>query len=128
MNSLTSHTVEKLLGRLDPDRNRAAHSYELLRRKLVKFFERNNCPRTEELADETLDWVARSLESTQVRDIGLFAYGVARMICLEAKRTMGRFIPLPNEDQGGYLTAGEPDPEEKIVEEMGNEKCMLYLK
>jgi len=128
MNSLTPQTFENLLDRLDPDRNRAAHGYELLRRKLVKFFERNKCLRTEELADETIDRVAKSLESAGVRDVGLFAYGVARMVCLEANRNMGRFIPLANEEQGGRVAAAGPDPEKKIVEELGQEKYLLYLK
>ena len=33
---------KNLLARLDPDRNQAAEKYELLRRKLIKTFERRN--------------------------------------------------------------------------------------
>lgn len=127
MNSLTSHAFEQLLGRLDPDRDRAAYGYELLRRKLVKFFERHKCFGAEDLADQTIDRLARSLDSVEVRDVCLFAYGIARMVRLEADRQTTRFTPLANEEQDGHRATADPGPEEKIVGELGNEKCLLFL-
>jgi len=69
---------------LDPDRDRAGEQYERLRRKLTLFFEARECnPRAEELADRTLDVVARRLQQgveIYARDASYYCYGVAQNI------------------------------------------------
>src|SRR5260370_8775058 len=51
---LTTASFESLLQRLDPDRERAGGKYENIRRKLIKFFQWNDCFAEEDLADEPL--------------------------------------------------------------------------
>ena len=83
---LTTASFESLLLRLDPDRNRAGEKYENLRRRLIKFFQWNDCFPEGELADETLDRVAQKLGSIEIRDVGAFLWGVAKNVAREAVR------------------------------------------
>jgi hypothetical protein len=63
---------------------RAGEQYEQLRRKLTLFFEARHCnPRAEELADRTLDMVARRLQEgveIYAHDASHYCYGVAQNI------------------------------------------------
>ena len=86
---------ESLLNRLDPDRDSAGQKYERLRRKLIKFFEWNHCFPAEDLADETLDRVARRLAREGVDEVPAFAWGVASHIRQECERRMRRLVALP---------------------------------
>lgn len=99
-----------LLERLDPNRDRAGEIYEALRRKLMKYFVWNNCYPSDDLADETLDRVAKKLK--EVEDVGQFAFGVARMIRLEAYDRMKR-MQQPPEDS---CSDNDPSPVEEFSE------------
>jgi hypothetical protein len=81
--NLTPHEFETLLTRLDPDRDRAAQGYELLRRKLVKFFERNKCAGTEALADETIDRAATPWSSHFLSERADVQSKIAAVIALD---------------------------------------------
>ncbi len=73
--SLDRAALERLLTALDPDRKRAAERYELVRRRLIRFFEGRRCHPAEELADQTIDRVARKVvEGTEIRAADPFAY------------------------------------------------------
>ncbi|MGH9969479.1 MAG: hypothetical protein ACREBG_17020 [Pyrinomonadaceae bacterium] len=78
---------DKLLARLDPDRERAGHLYEEIRLKLLKFFMWKNCPEADLHADDALDRIARKLdEGTEIQNLNAYAYQVARYIVLEQYR------------------------------------------
>jgi DNA-directed RNA polymerase specialized sigma24 family protein len=84
MAGLTEQTLGRLLGALDVDRNLAGERYEDLRRTLVRFFEWRGAPFPEDHCDETLDRLARRLaEGVEIRNIGGYAYVVARHVFLE---------------------------------------------
>lgn len=75
---------ELLLARLDPDREQAGERYEVLRRKLIKFFGWWGCQDAEALADQALDRVARKLvEGEPIRDLAGYLMGIARLIFKE---------------------------------------------
>lgn len=81
---LTRESFAQLLLRLDPDAERAAAEYEILRRRLIDFFDWRNVPAAADLADETIDRIARRLaEGERVQHLRAFAYGVARYVHLE---------------------------------------------
>lgn len=126
MNKLTREEFAAFLAVLDDDRSRAAEKYEVLRRKLVKLFERQQCIHTEELADETIDRLVKKLGSEQVRDISLFACGIARNICLEVRRKTHRLVSIQDYNQDG-LPSGDIDPEESIIAELGNARGLECL-
>lgn len=84
--ALSPEGFERLLARLDSDRERAGARYEILRRKLVRFFEWRGVPDPDELADETIDRVARRLaggEEIASEDPGAYFHGVARNVLRE---------------------------------------------
>jgi DNA-directed RNA polymerase specialized sigma24 family protein len=80
---LDHESFQRLLGLFDPDRARAGERYEAIRRGLVKFFECKGGRFPEELADETLDRVARRLaegETIRAADPAVYVHGVARNV------------------------------------------------
>lgn len=83
--SLTAETFDKLLFRLDADREQAGRKYEALRRTLLRFFEWRSAPFPDEHTDETFDRVARKLgDAIEIRNLGGYCHEVARLVCLEA--------------------------------------------
>lgn len=83
---MNSVNFNRLLGWLDPDRDRAAERYESIRRRLIAFFHAQGCASaTEELADRTLDVVARKVAAGAEIHVKPehYCYGVARKIRLE---------------------------------------------
>jgi DNA-directed RNA polymerase specialized sigma24 family protein len=82
--TLTAPALDKLLAELSPDREEAGSRYELLRRKLVRFFECRQTEPADEFADETINRVARRIDEGQLVDnIAAYALGVARLLCKE---------------------------------------------
>jgi DNA-directed RNA polymerase specialized sigma24 family protein len=59
---LTPDAFEQLLGWLDPNRDSAGYRYEEIRYRLIRIFARRGCYEAEELADETINRVARKVK------------------------------------------------------------------
>lgn len=84
---LTPENFEKLLSTLNPDRDLAGQEFEFLWLKVCEFFKARRCRCAEELADETMNRLARKLaEGEDVHDILRYSYGLARLILLEYLR------------------------------------------
>lgn len=87
---MTREELEALLAALDPDPERAAEKYEFIRRKLIRLFEWRGCESPEELADKTLDRVAKRIhQGVPVQSDGYF-YGVAHLVYKEDWRRAAR--------------------------------------
>jgi DNA-directed RNA polymerase specialized sigma24 family protein len=88
---LTQKAFDKLLLRLDPDRIQAAKKYEEIRRQLMKFFEWNDCLCPAELADETINRVARKIEEGQdVQNLKAYFSAIAKHVLQEYWRALKR--------------------------------------
>lgn len=110
---------DKLLSRLDPDRERAGQLYEEVRHKLLKFFVWKNCPEADVHADDALDRIARKLdEGTEIQNLNAYAYQVARYIVLEQYR---QTIP----EELGTHEPMLPDPPAPRMHCL--EKCLTVL-
>lgn len=84
---LTQAAFDRLLVCLDTDRERAGTKYEVVRAKLVKFFEWRDSAAPDDHADETINRVARKLdEGETVRDLNSYFYGVARILLMEMRK------------------------------------------
>lgn len=84
---LTRDSFDRLLACLDADRDHAGEKYELIRRKLVKFFEWRGCQSADDYADETINRVARKLdEGEQIHHPSKYFGGVARLLLMEKLR------------------------------------------
>lgn len=76
----------RLLQWLSPGAEQAGDQYELLRVKLIKFFERRSCQWPDELADETLERVTHKLaQGAEIETVkpSTYCYGVARNVARE---------------------------------------------
>ena len=83
--SLTQDAFDTLLKSFSADREQAGAQYEIMRRKLVRFFEWRSVSGAEECADETINRVARRIQEGQaVENLQSYFYGVARMVFMEA--------------------------------------------
>lgn len=96
---MTEQSLAKFLSLLDEDPERAGEQYEILRRKLVRFFEWRGSATQEELADETLNRLARKIdEGEAIRNPSAYIGGMARLVWLEAlkeqERARGAFEEL----------------------------------
>ncbi len=107
-NSLTSASFDTLLAQLGPDRESAARTYLELRRALFIFFATRGATNPDEMADETINRVARRLSEgeriTTENPSGYF-YGVARNIWRESLAKGNILIPLADDDAGVKVQA-----------------------
>ncbi|MBO0798006.1 MAG: hypothetical protein J2P31_04215 [Blastocatellia bacterium] len=96
---LTREALDQLLHWLDRDRDRAGQRYEQIRSGLIKVFLCRGSIDPEELADETINRVAKKVQEIAegyVGDPALYFYGVAKMVYLESSRRKPIDIrPLP---------------------------------
>ncbi len=84
--SLTPEGFDRFLSALSADRDAAGEQYELIRLKLVIYFEGRLCEMPDDLADETIDRVARRLaegERIEAPEVLRYVYGVARNVLFE---------------------------------------------
>lgn len=90
--STATNNFEKLLAAFSGDRDEAGVRYEMLRRKLMRFFEWRGCDACEDLADVVFDRVLRKIsEGEEVLNPDAFAATVARFVLLEVRRDPKRF-------------------------------------
>lgn len=101
---LTKESFDALLAWLDANPDAAARKYEQIRTRLIKIFVCRGCLESEDLADQTIDRVARRLndiEATFSGEPARYFYGVANKIHLEylrRKRTPEPEPPVPDDD------------------------------
>ena len=122
--SITSNAFHRLLDWLDQGVNSDGLNYLEMRQRLVAYFDRKNCLTPDELADETLNRVARRLEETgkiETETPAKYCYVTARFVFMEYLRgTDKKKVPLDDvlrHPQANQLAASESDKEEKEVKE-----------
>jgi DNA-directed RNA polymerase specialized sigma24 family protein len=120
---LGPEAFEKLLGVLDPDRDRAAERYETIRRRLVQLFRWRGCFECEALADQTIDRVSRKLdegEEIRAADPAVYFYGVARNVLKEfwtqqrKEQTLERQAVPVGHFPGAARELGEQEIDERL--------------
>ena len=87
--TLTSLAFSRLLAWLDDGVDSGGATYLEMRRRLVWYFDRRNRLTPEDLADETLNRIARTLEESGtigIRPPARYCYVVARFVLLEDLR------------------------------------------
>jgi len=117
-----------LLLRLDSEPASAWEKYRNLRYRLVKFFEWNQCPFPEELADEVLDRVARKPPTEEIRDVSEFVIGVARNVRLEAHKKSQRTYHLEDRSGGPESLEDPRDHEQEIVGNLDHQNDLACLR
>jgi len=122
---LTGEAFNRFLSRLDTDTERAGEKYEIIRRKLLKYFDWRGAHFPEECADETINRVIRKLESEEaILDIPTYCYGIARFVFLETlKKSDNRQVSLDelNTDPASQPAEDEPNAQQECFEHCLNE-------
>ena len=104
---INQEQFDRLLNWLNPDREKAAAQYEWIRKRLIKIFVSRGSTTPEELADNTINRVARKLPEIQGSYVGEPSHyfcGVASYIFRESlrKEKLPAVMPpnrsLPSED------------------------------
>jgi DNA-directed RNA polymerase specialized sigma24 family protein len=94
---LTQFAFGRLLAWLDDGMDSQGEAYLEMRRRLVSYFDRRNRPFPDELADETLNRIARTLGecgAIAVTPPARYCYAVARFVLLEDLRRKPRYLPV----------------------------------
>jgi DNA-directed RNA polymerase specialized sigma24 family protein len=125
---LTQESIDKLLAHLGEDHEMAGRAYQELRDKLIVYFECNRCTDSEELADVTLNRIARKLcEGENIHKPMLYALSVARFVLSEYwRRPEKSAVPLDEsiqEFENNYSAYVEKSRAQHEVE-MRREECM----
>jgi DNA-directed RNA polymerase specialized sigma24 family protein len=94
---LTQVAFTRLLEWLDDGDDSQGARYLDIRRRLVTYFDRRNRPHADELADDTLTRIGRTLEASGrivVTPPARYCYVVARFVLLEDIRRARRSVPI----------------------------------
>jgi DNA-directed RNA polymerase specialized sigma24 family protein len=121
---LTHESFVKLLSALDTDPERAGEHYEQLRQKLVSLFKWRGSTTPDELADETLNRLARKIDEGEViRNLFNYAGGMARPVWLEDLKRQER---AQNAFEEVGVASRDPAPAEVLRAECF-ESCLESL-
>lgn len=91
-------SYQALFALLGDNEDKANHAYQLLRSKLVVYFECRKTTPAEDYADEVLHRIAERIAGGEnVEDINRYAFGIARFVQLESYRRRVH-DPIENED------------------------------
>ena len=117
---LTPQAFDKLLANLSPDRDEAGTQYELIRTKLVRYFESRGVGSAEARADDTLNRVARRLdEGQQVENLVAYIYRTAYLVFLEALKEPGH-----DEIDPDKVPPVIPEPPFEDTEKERRQRCL----
>jgi DNA-directed RNA polymerase specialized sigma24 family protein len=102
LHTLRQDDFDRLLGWLDPDLEQAGLTYEKIRWRLVAILASRGCRSPEDLADETIDRVARrvmDIQNSYSGDKAIYFLGVMNNVHHEyLKRPMAPRLPGLNDD------------------------------
>lgn len=125
--SLTQAAFDKLLSSFSTDRNEAGAQYEVIRNKLVRFFEWRAVDSPYEYVDETINRVARRIdEGESIENLMSYIYGVARMVFMEALKERER-TPVGLDDAPQSLRQTAPEEIEPDARVLCLDQCLDSL-
>jgi DNA-directed RNA polymerase specialized sigma24 family protein len=119
---LQEQTFRRLLAWLDQGGNTNGQSYLAIRERLLGYFDRKNCLHADELADETLNRVARRLDeeggNIETEVPAKYCYIVARFVFMEYLRTNEKELAALDDlgRQEHALSPEDRDQEERMLE------------
>jgi DNA-directed RNA polymerase specialized sigma24 family protein len=128
--SLTPPSFQRLLRWLDEGASSNGQKYLEMQRRLVAYFDRKNCSAPDELADETLNRVARRLEEENITDsetpAAKYCYIVARFVFMEYLRGAQKEQVLADESRR-QLYRNKPAVQSLDIERETRENMLTCL-
>ena len=131
---ITQNAFSRLLAWLDEGVDSNGERYLEMRRRLVWYFDRRGRPAADELADETLNRIARTLVQAgaiAVRPPARYCYVVARFVLLEDIRRERGLVPLDESRKPTSRAAGSSPMQEWLLREHRLDcldRCLQQLK
>jgi RNA polymerase sigma factor (sigma-70 family) len=124
--TLDQNEFDELLNWLSPNREEAGEKYESIRAGLIRFFSFRGCGNAEDLADETINRVARKLpklDLTTGNKPATYFYGFASKIFLEELKRRQKTAEFEDnsEKQNPNKDADEEENKFKCLENCLNE-------
>jgi hypothetical protein len=117
---------DALLQRLNADEAKGGFGYEALRRRLILYLRRHEPVEAEALTDEALDRLARRLEEgAAITDSALFAFGIAKLIVLEARARNTRRDAALRDPQFAAATEDEDVVDPVLVTAL--QECLRHI-
>jgi DNA-directed RNA polymerase specialized sigma24 family protein len=119
---LREQTFRRLLAWLDQGVNTNGQSYLAIRERLLGYFDRKNCLHADELADETLNRVARRLDeeggNIETEIPAKYCYIVARFVFMEYLRANEKGIAALDDlgRQANAMSSEDRDRKERMLE------------
>ena len=129
--ALNREAFRQFLSWLDEGVESNGERYLEMRRRLVCYFDRRNCLSPDDVADETLNRVARKLEE-KGEIVGVspahYCYIVARLVFLESTRSSElHTASLDDTERSGGIIAGLKAPSEATMDNAAKEKLFACL-
>ena len=132
---LSQYVFDRLLAWLDDGTESHGERYLEMRRRLVSYFDRRNRPAADELADETLNRVARMLEqdgAIATTPPARYCYIIAKFVLFEDLRRERRHVGLDETTMRGDARASmvELSQEQALREQHLDclDRCLAQLK
>ena len=124
--ALTQEAFDDLLAWLNPDRETAGKKYEDIRKRLIRIFMHRGCTSAEDLADKTINKVARKVHEIKgyyVGDPALYFCGVAKNVYAEYSKTLVELPVMPE-----IISAPVPDePDESEAAHNCLDRCLQKM-
>jgi len=126
-NEVSREGFKRFLARLDTDPARAWEAYAQLRLALLTYFQHNRCSDCQQLADETLDRIAKKPDDYPIVNVAEFAFGIARNVRREAARkaALRRDLAEAEEEKPEHK---EANPEDTIVSRLDMARRLACLR
>ncbi|HVQ38902.1 MAG TPA: sigma-70 family RNA polymerase sigma factor [Pyrinomonadaceae bacterium] len=126
---INEEDFEALLAWLGADRDSGGGRYEGIRRSLTKIFLYRGFSDADEMADETINRVARNvkrIQSTYIGDPILYFYNVANKLMMECGRKKLLQVPL-DEERTDLISEPDDSAESTEVEFECLDRCLQKL-
>lgn len=126
--SLSSSAFRRLLNWLDEGKNSDGQNYLKIRERLVAYFDRKNCLSPDELADETLNRIARRIEeegTIETETPAKYCYIVARFVFMESLREINKAgVSLDDMGHPSMIRAAATENDETNTEKEKRLDCL----
>ena len=120
-------SLDKILNLLGPDDDAAAAEYCKLHERISRFFESNSIDDPESLADEAIDRLGRRATEPgtkeNIRNLSVFALGIARLLLLEEFRRQKR---QADTNRSWAEQRSKPSPDAEAMDE-ALQRCLKRL-
>lgn len=132
----TAAAFDNFLKLLSSDRDEAARSYEILRTKLLRFFDWRGCDSSDLCTDETLDRAMRKLDEGEVLfNVNGYIHKIASLVYLEWRKEKSRTVMLEDDHSESLGVAPiefvEDDPRvacfDRCLQELSQDQRNLIL-